>query len=1318
MEGVSIVIVTVALSSLFVAQSTFACKVPAATSIECNRENASYDCEQSNLLLIAEYDNKSTSLCAPLDDLQSAMLNTSSILNISSIKVMFCSSEYNLTFNLVLESVHHVQLIGSPSVLSCSYNAGITVLNSRNISIQDMTLERCGVIHNSTTQDNHSTFLQFQSAVYVHNSSTITLNRVKVTNSNGTGVSFFDTNGTVVMKNCTFENNSVDEKYRDTLPGGGGVYLELNCLHHTAEHCIKTDCIKTDSSYYHFEQCRFVGNTATSIKRSRTDFAIDKGSKFHGLGRGGGLNVMYRGAAAYNRVVLSRCQFNNNSAIWGGGLMVTFLDEVYNNSFAAQECVFEGNMCEKYAGGGADVGFTYFSQPYPHGNKMEFSKCLFTDNTAKTGGGLAIYSSGGAVKELNNSIYLEGCSWIHNKAHFGSAVDISTHAWTTIASGYLPTPKFRDSVFFENYVLHNANYSEIFSFYTKGKGTFLSTKFNIDFFGTLNFTSNNGSALALISSVAVFQTNTNVVFYNNSGLNGGAISLIGFSSLMLNESMSLILSNNHATKCGGAIYSYSIDKHNYVSSRSCFIHNTKVYGQGDRTIRNTTVMFVNNSAETFSSDNSIPCGHSVYATTLLPCYHACTRNALATHISLEETFTCFGNFTFTNSDRDYELTTSGAKFVFGVKEPVKLIPNKKEKIPVQLLDDLEQPVNSEIYLDITDTNEMEHQVKLEQSYAYIAANSTVVYGQPQDSSYLTLSTTSLRENVITFKFEVQECPPGFVNIESKCTCSVGTTDHFYNPVYSCDYDEFVAKARHSYWIGYVDGETEDHLTYSYCQNKRCFQHLKYQHLHKLTNIASKDLLDRLVCGNETTGVLCGTCRKGYHATYHNSGEFCSNKSCRFGWLFYITSELLPITLLFIIVIAFNINFAKGELNGFVFFAQMFNVVSISAVGSISIPKSPTMALKIARLLYQFFNFGFFRINELSFCLWEGASTLDMIAFEYVTMAYALLLILATIWLMNKCNLYQKIYCLRASTMRTSITHGLSAFLIMVYAQCAAVSFKILNYTTLHTKGHKYNRTVVTYQGDIQYFHPRHLPYAIPALVCVLVILLTPAIVLLLYPSFFRLTTFLKLDENRCVSRLLPNIPHSLIKPFADSFQSSFKDNYRFFAGLYFMYRLALLSSWFMPNLMTQRLMLLEFLFVTMSLIHSLFQPYKKRCHNVIDSLVFFNLSIINGITVYNYQYTKVHMAEKVGMSYFIHVQTFLVYLPLVCFTIYMMICVFNKVGNFCKVKSLAISFRLKLLMETNNSEEELPARLLDEETSQGVEDYHLYEVQTRVSATY
>ena len=1289
-------------------------------------------CSGNRLECISEDDSHFVEQCVDIDantsytDFKCHSLNKlMSILN--NTKVYFCSATFEFREHVIIHNVHNVILIGSPSVFTCSSSdAGLTVLNSENITFSGITLVDCSVLHMSTSVDttNRSSTITFRSAIYIFKSTNLRLESLTVNYTDGIGLTLFDIDGIIEVINCTFAHNRINMNGTDVYPGGGGVYLEFtHCPpgQYNSDMCVQNMYIT--NSFYNFTGCHFVHNAATNVHRNETDFSIDEGSSFQGLGRGGGLNIVFRGSAKHNVVMLTKCMFVNNHGIWGGGLKVTFLNAVLNNSFTALGCTFESNECIDYAGGGVDVGFSYFSEPFPFSNNIHFINCNFINNTAKFGGGVAFYSSSGSRKDLKNTVEFDSCTWMHNKARFGSAVDVSTHAWATTVNGYLPSPQFRNCTFLENIVIHKTHENVMFSFYKKGNGAFLSTEFTINFFGKLSFTNNNGSALYLVSSVALFQPNSTVTFHNNIGFNGGAIYLIGFSVLVLNDDVSITLSNNTATRCGGAIYSYSIDKHDFVSSRSCFIHNAHVYKQENHWI-NTLVTFVNNSAGLMgSSTNSTYCGHSIYATTLLPCHYACKKNTADDRMSIDEMFQCFGNFLFLNS-RDYEVTTSGANFTLATDSDgdsiIGVIPSKRDSLPVQLIDDLGQTVDAEVFVNVTNSNKSG--IKVDRSYAFLSDEEMVIYGRAHDTAYLTISKTTLRENAVTFKFEIQDCPPGFININNQCICSAGT-EYFYSPVFSCDLNKFVATARHGYWIGYVDGKSEDDLKYSYCPSRTCFLYAQHHRSHLLTETASIDELDRVVCGNQSTGILCSTCRDGYSVSYHARDGLCFRGSCRYGWLLYVVSELLPLTLLFMVVIVFNISFVTGELNGFIFFSQMFDSLSISAQGFILFPEIPNQAIRIARLFYKLFNFDFFTRNELSFCLWKGATMLDMLAFKYITMAYASLLIVATIWLINRCNLYKRIYCLRASTMRASITHGLSTFLVMVYAQSATVSLKILDYTPIHSKGHKYNRSVVTYQGNIPYFHPHHLPYAIPALICVFTIVIPPTIILVCYPSCLKMVAFFHLGENRCMSWLLQKIPHAFLKPFADTFQSCFKDNLRFFAGLYFVYRLFILTSVVLPSLLTQRFMLLELCFVLMLLIHALFQPYKVRRHNIFDSLIFFNLAVINGITVYNYHYTKLDFAEKIGVNTLINIQVFLVYLPIAYFFLYALVCLINKVKCHGKFKDSTLGIQLKEFMQSSELVEELPSRLgskFNEEMmgSDDDNDYQLYNEQDTTADTY
>ena len=50
---------------------------------------------------------------------------------------------------------------------------------------------------------------------------------------------------------------------------------------------------------------------------------------------------------------------------------------------------------------------------------------------------------------------------------------------------------------------------------------------------------------------------------------------------------------------------------------------------------------------------------------------------------------------------------------------------------------------------------------------------------------------------------------------------------------------------------------------------------------------------------------------------------------------------------------------------------------------------------VYRFIYGIFNLNFFVFDELSFCLWKGATTFNLV-FSYISVVYSLLLVIITV----------------------------------------------------------------------------------------------------------------------------------------------------------------------------------------------------------------------------------------------------------------------------------------------------------------------------------
>jgi hypothetical protein len=1215
-----------------------------------------------------------------------------------------------------------------------SHEAGMNFINSEKIHFKNLVFEKCSALQESTSVNISSgATLRFYTSLYIFNVTDLNMYKVIVNNSNGLGLAMFDVGGLVKVTYCAFVNNgaSMSNQYHvNTLReggGGGGMYIEFTYCppgRYRKNHCDHRYNYITNSTY-NISHSNFTGNLALKTKQSKSHFYVNDRARFQGFGGGGGLQVILKGKSAGNIITISNCNFVSNKAFWGGGLKVSIQDESQYNIIRVQKCNFDENRSSGADGGGAILAYVFYHQPFPHHNKMLFTDSTFLSNEAKFGGGLVFYSSDSTSSELNNTVIFTRCAWIGNKASYGSAVSLSINPWTTVLSGNLPLPVFTDAKFTNNSIIdrHLDSHSGTYHIYANGTGAFFATRYTIVFHGSLNFTNNNGSAMYLTSSIMKVAPNTSVNFVGNSGFNGGAIALTAFSLIVLGNDTSLVFKNNTAVRCGGAIYSFSVDKHDYLSSRTCFIQNeSPTIGSPF----NVSVSFQNNSVGRYKIDSNSTycCGHSVFVISLKPCLYFCKQHNDSQNIAMTDVLRCVGSIHFNDGRmREYEMSTSGAKFVYYESNQTifKMIPGNKEYLPFHMKDDMNQRVQSKYHLTIF--NNGHSQIKADEAYTILSGSRTELYGRPGDSATILVSKIGLRGIAIRFQIEMEHCPPGYVVIFdrqfnlnlSRCKCSVGT-DQSYQGIFKCNDENFAATVQHGFWIGYVGNATEDNLLCGYCPDRYCFRkHARYR-THFLPNHASREKLEQSVCEDTRTGILCGKCRDGYSALYHSSSIICSKTSnCEVGWILYLVSEILPLTLMFIFILIFNVNFLSGELNGFIFFAQVFDSFSITGNGFIWFPRNAYTALITIRAIYRLLNFDFFSASKLSFCLWNGATSLDMIVFKFVTVTYALLLIFITVWLMNKCNVYQRLSCLRVSTVKHSIIHGLSAFLVMVYAQCVKVSFKLLDYTEIYAKGYVHMYTVATYQGNLKYFGPEHFPYTIPAILSLLIVVVSPVIILTLYPSCFKIISFFKLEEFRCISWLVQRVPHALLKPFADAFQSCFKDNMRFFAGLYFAYRVVILIGWFAPTRFTQTYLLLELILFTILVIHALAQPYNNRKHNILDTSLFFNLALINGITLYNFHYSKYHDRNRFGTDILIHIQLALAYMPLVCFTAYVISNMIFKARDFYKLKMMErLNFHFQEFANSDHENiNELPSRLeeLDIEESADNANYELFSEQ-------
>ena len=207
------------------------------------------------------------------------------------------------------------------------------------------------------------------------------------------------------------------------------------------------------------------------------------------------------------------------------------------------------------------------------------------------------------------------------------------------------------------------------------------------------------------------------------------------------------------------------------------------------------------------------------------------------------------------------------------------------------------------------------------------------------------------------------------------------------------------------WAGYDSNNALDSTLHTaLCPHSFCsYNSSSFTASYTLPGVANNTILSDFICRDGRTGKLCGGCKSGYSVHFHSPNYDCKmSRTCSIGWLLYIISELVPLTLIFAFVLRFNISFTSGTLTGFLFYAQVIDILSVGQ-GDTSYPEWTISLIKASNFVYGFFNLNFFDLYSLSFCLWEGASTLDAITFKFITVTFAFLLVLTVFLIMNICT---------------------------------------------------------------------------------------------------------------------------------------------------------------------------------------------------------------------------------------------------------------------------------------------------------------------------
>ena len=930
--------------------------------------------------------------------------------------------------------------------------------------------------------------------------------------------------------------------------------------------------------------------------------------------RGGGVHiVVFDNVLRNSNITLFNNTLEGNSAVFGGGALVCLSGSTSGNTIQILHNKFIANRALA-GGGGLDVGITTHNKPYPRENFIFVFNSSFEHNKALFGGGMSMF--GGFIsffkKHTYNEINCSSCHFESNTARGGAAVNIGPDIFKFDGTQCLMLINFVNCTIENNSITFDSTSSGA----SDGNGAFFTSVIAVKFSGKTIFTGNNGTALYIDSTIAIFGQNSFVDFSNNSGYQGGGILLFGKSALYVGEGGYFQFSNNTATKFGGAICALNGGKHVFPYINLCFLKLKNPHSK----LTGLNFIFVNNSAKI---------GDDIYATSIVSCEMLCRRRSAANSLTHFFDNKCFGNFKFGDSqDHITKHVATSPMNVTSISEnsslAMPIFPGILTHLNIVQYDEVGGDVSQLFPLTArVQSSSQNASIKVDSSYTVITDNSVILFGSPGDKGDLLLESQTVRHFI---RFKLSHCGPGFVlnkGKDTKCVCSSFNSNNESLSYVSlkCEPNGSVGIAVNN-WAGYpnISIASPDSLYTGVCVTQLCN--------HCPTNDTSDYLfcslpqspenLEKQICGESRQGRLCGRCVPYKSVYYHSDNFTCGdNTSCQYGIPIYIASELLPVTIIFLVILLFKISLTSGAVYSFVFYAQILSILSITLYGTIPLQnKNTAYAIKFFQLLLGIFNFN---IGKWEFCVFQTDSIMNLLMIKYATLAYAFFLVLATILIMRIHSCYSCVkVCRRCGrrNIRGSIVDGLSAFLVLCYFQCAVVTSQILTPSQLFGINKTWNTTVALFDGELDYLKGAHLWYALPAFLCMIFILIPPPTILILEPI---LTKLFSMD---CFTSTPPKWYYNRLRlklmPFLDSFQACFKDRHRYFAGLYFLYRLVIpLTSIFVQSIQNYYASV-TCLFLVILLIHTLLQPYKKKWHSLLERSLFINIIMLFAISIYNY----------------------------------------------------------------------------------------------------
>ena len=569
-----------------------------------------------------------------------------------------------------------------------------------------------------------------------------------------------------------------------------------------------------------------------------------------------------------------------------------------------------------------------------------------------------------------------------------------------------------------------------------------------------------------------------ITFANNTGVNGGAISLFNNVPVYFYDNCKVDYLQNVATEYGGAIY----------NNGKFFSPNQKPDEIFDCSLRFNVVTEEHSCNGSFSitfiANHAQHGGHAVYATPIHHCNHH--FNSIGKSDYCDNDMVKYSNIIPLPDDiSDIQVLSfpdhvnycgcSDPYLCTGTSPQLTTYPGRTVRIMVTPVGNGEQLSPSAVYTQV-DKNGINILLGPRQKAQWVGSVCGTmefnIYGPEMASLQLLLYNDPSGSKTTVIDVKLLPCGPWFTLApDMRCNCSqlLATLG------VACDASEYTVTRNKTNWIGVYNNTlpaVAQTCPMDYCNST-------------ITKMSPEMLTD--MCNGGRAGIICG------HYPGNLSVVFGSSKCqmCSDMWL--TTLVMFAVLGVFLVAALFFLNLiiTQGTLYGLIFYA---NIIQVNT--SIFFNQSILNPLKVIVSLVNL-DLGF------PMCFYNNMDDADKAGLQFAFPAYLLILSMATILVCH--------YCLKRSTTASTgfSLHGvstiigeravgvLSTLIYLSYSKLLRNVIDILTYSTVHLPSGVMK--VWFYDGNVEYLNGKHTVLFVVAIATSTLFLLPYTIALTFIP---------------------------------------------------------------------------------------------------------------------------------------------------------------------------------------------------------------------------